>query len=36
LTAANLIVLVPWLVFAAAVAAISWRLLASRHSRNRR
>jgi hypothetical protein len=36
LTAANLIVLIPWLVFAAAVAAISWRLLVSRHPRNRR
>jgi hypothetical protein len=36
LTAANLIVLVPWLVFAAAVAAISWRLLVSRHPRKRR
>ncbi len=38
--AANLLVLVPWLVFAVGVAAIGWRLLASRrgcgHRRKRR
>jgi hypothetical protein len=36
LTAADLLVLVPWLIFAAIVAGISWRLLVSRRRRNRR
>jgi hypothetical protein len=36
LTAADLLVLVPWLVFAVAVAAITWRLLVSRRPRDRR
>ena len=40
MTAANLLVLLPWLVFAVGVAAIGWRLLVSRrgggHRRDRR
>jgi hypothetical protein len=36
LTATDLIVLVPWLVFAAAVAVIGWRLLVSRRAGHRR
>jgi len=32
----NVVVLVPWLVLVAAVAAIGWRLLVSRRPRNRR
>ena len=30
MTAANLLVLIPWLIFAVGVAVIGWRLLASR------
>jgi len=36
MTAANLLVLIPWLVFAVGVAAIGWRLLASRRGRRHR
>jgi hypothetical protein len=35
-TAADLLVLVPWLLFAAGLAVIGWRLLASRWARRRR
>lgn len=33
MTAADLLVLVPWLLFAAGLAIIGWRLLASRRAR---
>jgi len=36
MTAANLLVLIPWLVFAVGLAVIGWRLLASRGCRHRR
>lgn len=36
LTAADLLVLLPWLVFAAGLAVIGWRLLASHRARARR
>jgi hypothetical protein len=35
MTGDDLMVLAPWLVFAAAVAVIGWRLLASRGPRHR-
>jgi hypothetical protein len=34
-TAADLMVLVPWLIFAAGVGVIGWRLLARRGGRRR-
>jgi hypothetical protein len=36
LTATDLIVLVPWLIFVACLAVIGWRLLVSRRSRRDR
>jgi len=36
LTATDLIVLAPWLIFAAGLAVIGWRLLAGRRSRRPR
>jgi hypothetical protein len=36
MTGADLMVLGPWLVFAAAIGVIGWRLLASRGPRRRR
>jgi hypothetical protein len=35
-TAADLLVLLPWLVFAAGLTAIAWRLMISRRLRRRR
>jgi hypothetical protein len=35
-TAADLMVLVPWLIFAVGVAVLGWRLLARRGRRRRR
>lgn len=34
-TAADLVVLVPWLIFAAGLVVIAWRLLVSGHARRR-
>jgi hypothetical protein len=35
-TVVSLLILVPWLVFAAGLAAIGWRLLVIRRDRRRR
>jgi hypothetical protein len=36
LTTTNLLVLIPWLIFGAGLAAIGWRLLSSRTACRRR